>query len=96
MSDNLTVPVGQSITLSDGFIPSIKNNVKTKMPVIIISSLTFIAGLAWNNAFIALIDYYVPKEYVDKNNAWYKVLYAFTLTTVIIIAISMMLKFVEI
>ena len=69
--------------MSSEYVPlDIKQNLKNKMPLIIIGSLTFIAGLAWNNAFIALIDYYVPKEYVNKDNAWFKILYAFAVPPV--------------
>lgn len=71
----------------------IHNNVKTRMPTIIIGSLTLIAGLAWNDAFKALIDYYVPEKYKNKTNAWFKLFYAFILTVIIIIAISIVLKF---
>lgn len=76
------------------YVPSdIKSNLKSKMPIIIIGSLTFIAGLAWNDAFTALIDNYIPKEYLSAHNAWFKIAYAFTLTVIIIIVISLMLKF---
>ena len=93
MGDAPITPVAQVIDVSRKLIPDVGNNMKNKMPVIIIGSLTFIAGLAWNNAFNALIDNYIPKEYRDRNNAWFKVLYAFILTTIIIVIISLIVKF---
>ncbi len=70
----------------------IQNNLKNRMPTIIIGSLSLIAGLAWNDAFKALIDQYIPEKYKNKTNAWFKMLYAFILTVIIIIVISIVLK----
>lgn len=70
----------------------IANNIKTKLPTIIIGSLTLVASLAWNEAFKAMIDQYIPENYKNKQNAWSKVLYAFVITCIIIIAITFILK----
>lgn len=72
---------------------SLIKDVKSKMPTIIIGSLTLIAGLAWNDAFKAIIDYYVPVQYKNSANVWFKTFYAFILSTIIIILISILLKF---
>ncbi|ARF09973.1 hypothetical protein Indivirus_6_39 [Indivirus ILV1] len=66
---------------------------KKQMPTIIIGSLTLIASLAWNDAIKAIIDKYVPPEYKNSQNAWYKIFYAFILTCIIVIVISVILKF---
>lgn len=77
-----------------GFIPSeTTNNIRSRVPLIMIASLTLIATLAWNEAFKSLIDQYVPEEYRSTNNAWLKVLYAFILTLTIVVIISMILHF---
>lgn len=73
--------------------PDIKDNMQKKLPTIIIGSLTLIAGLAWNEAFTALINQYVPEKYKNGKNAWFKILYAFILTLIIIIAITLILRF---
>lgn len=71
----------------------ITSNLKKQMPTIIVGSLTLIASLAWNDAIKAIIDKYVPPEYKNSQNALYKTLYAFILTCIIIIVISVILKF---
>ena len=71
----------------------LKNNFKKQVPTIIVGSLTLIATLAWNEAIKSLIDKYVPPEYKDSQNAWYKVFYAFILTTIIVIVIGVILEF---
>lgn len=78
-----------------GFIPfNAADNVRSKLPTIIIGSLTLVASLSWNDAFQSLINQYVPEEYRGTKNAWIKVLYAFVLTLVIIVVMSAILKYV--
>ena len=77
-----------------GFIPfGATNHIKKRLPLILIASLTLIATLAWNEAFKSLIDQYIPEKYRSTSNAWVKVLYAFILTLIIIMVMSMILKF---
>lgn len=84
MSDDNTTVVG--------FIPTkLSSNIKKQLPAIIIGSLTLTASLAWNDSFKALIDQYVPEQYKNGKNAWFKMLYAFTLTLVIVCVISLIL-----
>lgn len=66
----------------------VSTNFKKQLPVIIVGSLTLIATLSWNDAIKALIDKYIPPEYKNSENAWFKVLYAFVLTSIVIIIIS--------
>ncbi len=69
----------------------VATNFKKQLPVIIVGSLTLIATLSWNDAIKAIIDKYIPPEYKNSENAWFKVLYAFILTCIIIIIISVIL-----
>jgi hypothetical protein len=70
------------------------SNFKTKLPEIIIASLTLIAGLVWNNTFTIIIDNYVPIEYRDGGNVIVKFIYAFVLTVIVVILISIILMYV--
>lgn len=78
-------------TLFNKLTPEFKSNVATKLPTIIIASLTLVAGLAWNDGFQAIIDQYVPEKYQKSHNAWFKILYAFLLTLIIVIVITIIL-----
>jgi hypothetical protein len=71
----------------------ITDNVKSQLPTIIIGALTVTAGLAWNDAISSLINVYVPPEYRKSNNAWFKILYAFVLTIVLVIIMSLILYY---
>lgn len=73
--------------------PDVKENMAKKLPTIIIGSLSLVAGLAWNDGFSSLINQYVPEKYKGKDNAWFKIIYAFVLTIFIVIAITMILRF---
>ncbi len=74
-------------------IANVASNVKARLPMIIASSLSLIAGLAWNSFFNSIINYYVPNEYRVKYSAWIKVAYAFLLTSIIIIVINIILYY---
>jgi len=77
-----------------GFIPThVSNNIQKQLPAIIVGSLTLTASLAWNDSFKALIDQYVPDQYKNGKNAWFKMLYAFILTLVIVLVISIILAY---
>ena len=78
--------------MSDIIKLDIGSNVRKQLPIIIIGSLSLITSLAWNDAIQALINQYIPEEYKDSNNAWYKISYALCLTLIIIIVISIILK----
>jgi Family of unknown function (DUF5654) len=47
---------------------------------LIIGAVALTVGLAWSSGIQALIDSYIPQNYADSKNAWYKVLYAILLT----------------
>ena len=77
-----------SISLSD-----VKNDISKQLPSIVIGSLTLVAGLAWNNAIQASINYYVPEKYRETNVVFAKICYAFILTMIIIAIIGIISKF---
>lgn len=66
-------------------------NLKKKLPEIVVTSLTLIAGLAWNDAFNTLINHYNPTE-KTKGSYLYKFLYAFIITLLFIIIITVVLS----
>jgi len=66
---------------------------KERVPTIITASLTLTAALAWNDAIKTLIDTYVPQYLRAKENAFIKLLYAFIITIIIIMVISVLLSF---
>ncbi len=74
-------------------IANVASNVKARLPTIVASSLSLIAGLAWNSFFNSVINYYVPNEYRIKYSAWIKIAYAFFLTCIIIIVINIILYY---
>jgi hypothetical protein len=69
---------------------AITRNLSTRTPEIIIGSLSLIAGLAWNNAFIAVIDYYFPGSQ-SASGYLFKFLYAVIITILFIVLISLIL-----
>lgn len=63
-------------------------NLTSRLPTIMISSMTLVAGLAWNEAFKQLIDNYAPAALKGSQNVWYKMLYALIVTIAIVVVIS--------
>ena len=72
----------------------VKSNIFKFLPSIIIGSLTLIAGWSWNSAFEALINSYIPEETRTTHNAWIKILYAFILSVIIVIAIALITYYI--
>jgi hypothetical protein len=66
-------------------------NFRTKMAELIINALLLVAAFAWASAFESLINYYVPEKYRNANNAYYKLFYAFCLSLLVLIIISVVL-----
>jgi FtsH-binding integral membrane protein len=62
----------------------IKQEVREKTLTYIIAALGLVAGLAWNEAIKALIEYFFP---INQNNIWMKFGYAI-LITVLVVALS--------
>lgn len=60
----------------------------SRMPAILISSLTLTAGLAWNDTIQAFINYYLPEDSKNGINVWMKLIYVICLSIVIIIIID--------
>jgi len=72
----------------------IGSNLKSRLPTIVIGSLTLIASIAWNNGIRALIDQYISPEYSKSNNVRVKFIYALLLTVIIIIIIAILVQYV--
>ena len=72
----------------------IGSNLKSRLPTIIVGSLTLIASIAWNNGIKALIDQYIPPEYSKSGNVRVKFIYAFLLTIGIIIIIGILVNYI--
>ncbi len=71
----------------------ISSNLKQKLPTIVIGSLSLVVGLIWNDSLKALIDYYTPEKYKNSGNPWIKIIYATILTIIVIIVISLIIRF---
>lgn len=91
--DFATSTIGTLSDTSTVVLANVASNVKVRLPMIVASSLSLIAGLAWNSFFNSIINYYVPEEYRKTYSAWIKVIYAFILTAIIIIVISIILYY---
>jgi hypothetical protein len=85
MASSTIGSIGDTTTVA---LANVATNVRAKLPTIMASSLSLIAGLAWNSFFNSLITYYVPEEYRQSYSAWIKVAYAFILTIIIIAVIG--------
>lgn len=72
---------------------TIASNIRSKMPAIIIGSLTLIATLTWNDALNSIINQYVPPKYRSADNAKIKFVYALVLTIISIAIISILLQY---
>ncbi len=62
--------------------------IKKRMFAYIAAGLGLVAGLAWNDAIKAIIDYFIPQ---DGGTLLAKIIYAFTLT----IVVSVILVYIE-
>ena len=69
-------------------IKSFSSDIKSKLPPIIIGSFMLVAGLAWNDAATAAINYYVPEKYRNNKNILFKFLYALFISFIVIMIIS--------
>jgi uncharacterized membrane protein len=65
-------------------------NLRKKLPEIIITSVTLIAGMAWNDAFNTLINHYNPTE-KTAGSYIYKFIYAVAMTIFMVIMVSIIL-----
>ncbi len=65
----------------------LKKEVKSKIATYLGAAFGFVAGLAWNDAIKALIDYFFP---ISKNTLLAKFIYAI-LVTLIVVLISVYL-----
>lgn len=93
IADNTIKPVNNIMSSIGKTTVAIAETLKVRLPTIIITSLTVVAGLAWGNSFNALIDYYVDSKYRQSTNIKVKFAYAFILTIVIIVIISIIVQY---
>jgi Na+/proline symporter len=63
--------------------------VKEKTAGYILAALGFVVGLAWNDAIKSVIEYVFP---LDKNSIWAKVIYAFLVTVIVVLATAYFVK----
>lgn len=68
------------------------NEFKKQTLLAIITAITLVIGLSWNNAIQDTINYYVPTKYQTGANIWYKFLYASILTIILVILIVVVTK----
>lgn len=71
----------------------VTKNMKLNTLAIVMSSLTVVAGLAWNDAIKAIIDKYIPPDYKKSKNVWVKALYALIVTLIVVFMISLILSY---
>ena len=64
-------------------LAQVKTEVKTKTIKYIVAALGLVAGLAWNDAVKAGIEYFFPQ---NQNNLEAKLIYAVTITFIVAIA----------
>ena len=62
---------------------NLKQEVRERMVGYILAALGLVAGLAWNDAMKAVIEYLFP---IQQNTMQAKVMYAFLITFVIVLA----------
>jgi len=60
----------------------VEREVKEKLITYLGAAFGFVAGLAWNDAVKALIEYFFP---LDRNGVMAKFIYAFAVTLVLVI-----------
>jgi len=70
----------------------IRKEVKERTIGYILAALGFVVGLAWNDAIKTSIEYFFP---LDKNSIFAKLIYAFLVTLIIVLATVYFVKSTE-
>jgi len=70
----------------------LKQEVNKKIVAYIMAGFGFVAGLAWNEAIKAFIEYFFP---MDKSTLWAKFIYAVVLTLVLVVISIYLAKILE-
>ncbi len=71
---------------------NLKQEVRERMVGYILAALGLVAGLAWNDAIKAVIEYFFP---IQQSTMQAKVLYAFLITFVIVLATVFIMRFLS-
>jgi hypothetical protein len=66
--------------------------IKEKTSGYILAALGFVVGLAWNDAIKSVIEYLFP---LDKNSIFAKLIYAFIVTIIVVLATAYFVKSTE-
>lgn len=66
-----------------GEIAKVKGEVRNRTVKYIVAALGLVAGLAWNDAIKAFIDYFFPQ---DQNSLRAKLVYAVMITLIVVVA----------
>ncbi len=70
----------------------LRNEVRERTAGYILAAFGLIAGLAWNDAIKAIIEYFFP---VQQNSVQAKILYAFLVTSAVVIISVYMMRIVS-
>ena len=70
----------------------IRREVKKHTVTYILAALSFVVGLAWNDAIKTLIEYLFP---LNQNNISAKLIYAFLITLIVVLATVYFVKSTE-
>lgn len=73
-------------------VTSVKQEIRNKVAGYIVAAFGLVAGLAWNDAIKALIDYFFPAE---QNGLKAKFSYAILITVVVVIVSVYVVKFLK-
>jgi uncharacterized membrane protein YcjF (UPF0283 family) len=66
-----------------GEIAKVKSEVRNRTVKYIVAALGLVAGLAWNDAIKAFIDYFFPQ---DQNSLRAKLVYAVIITLIVVVS----------
>ncbi|MFA5961230.1 MAG: DUF5654 family protein [Parcubacteria group bacterium] len=66
-----------------GELAKVKSEVRNRTVKYIVAALGLVAGLAWNDAIKAFIDYFFPQ---DQNSLRAKLAYAVVITLIVVVA----------
>jgi len=70
---------------------NIKNEFQKKIVGYVVAAFGLVAGLAWNEAVKALIDYLFP---MSQNGLWAKFIYAVIITLILVVVTIYLTRFI--
>ncbi len=87
------MPASLSLTTNTSYSHSFIENMKTQVPLLIITSLSIVIAFAWDGAIKAYIDYYTPEDLKKDNTPYIKLIYAIVITIIMIIIITVITRY---